>query len=298
MGIRDAIGKLSAAELFSSRTAIPKVKQAMKKSLNGKVFMQKVGRSARNKAKQVHCTWTVFYHTQVKDGNPYDIPEKISPESAMPPCGKSITLHIPAYTHLIPSQLCRICSLLGSVYRRSARPLSCQEYNPRFVCQVCSIWRREALRTVTPDVHQQVLTYIDSEDLKEIAPLSTDEREKFYLGATDFEIMAHGIFKDTEGFRTARIEALMWRDHEFHVLPNPGDPHSPITDTHQNTPAQGTSQKYRYLQRVPSHARDTLSHPFPVSLIITMAIEDNIFPHIKTTNDVFHPRNPPTAHHK
>ncbi|SJL01047.1 uncharacterized protein ARMOST_04363 [Armillaria ostoyae] len=65
--------------------------------------------------------------------------------------------------------------------------------------------------------------------------------------------------EDTEGFRTARMmlqvlyalllqslssehpgaiiessshfgtnEALMWRDHEFHVLPNPDDPHSPI----------------------------------------------------------------------
>ncbi|KAK0441307.1 hypothetical protein EV421DRAFT_2036345 [Armillaria borealis] len=110
----------------------------------------------------------------------------------------------------------------------------------------------------TPGVRQQVLAYIDSEDLEEIALLSTDAHEKYLLSATDFEIMARGIFEDTEGFRTARMmlqvlyalllqslserpgaiiessshsgtnEALMWRDHEFHVLPNPDDPHSPV----------------------------------------------------------------------
>ncbi|PBK62280.1 hypothetical protein ARMSODRAFT_980394 [Armillaria solidipes] len=223
VGLRDAIGKLSAAELFSSRTAVPKVKQAMKKSLNGKIFIRKTGRSARNKAKQVHRT-TAFYHTQVMDAG------------------------FVAYARYLALST---EGRLGSyAVKNTIRG---------FVCQVFSIWRREALQTATPDVRQQVLAYIDSEDLEEIAPLSTDEREKFYFSATDFEIMARGIFEDTEGFRTARMmlqvlytlllqslsserpgaiiessnhfgtnEALMWRDHEFHVLPNPGDPHSPI----------------------------------------------------------------------
>ncbi len=197
------------------------------------------------------------------------------------------------------------------------------------VRQVFSIWRREALQTVTPDVRQQVLAYVDSEDLEEIAPLSTDAREKYLLSATDFEIMARGIFEDTEGFRTARMmlqvlyalllqslsserpgaiiessshsgtnEALMWRDHEFHVLPNPDDPNSPIIliriKIHLLKGYRKNNASYKEFLLMPeTHSRALC----PVSLIVAMAIEDNIFPHVKTANDIFHPKNPPTGHH-
>ncbi|KAK0442577.1 hypothetical protein EV421DRAFT_567730 [Armillaria borealis] len=157
----------------------------------------------------------------------------------------------PALSHMLATWLClqKVGSAPTLPRRQSA--VSCARSSASGV--------EKHSKQFPPNVRQQVLTYIDSEDLEEIAPLSTDEREKFYLSATDFEIMVHGIFKDTEGFRTARMmlqvlctlllqslsserpgtiiessshfstnEALMWRDHEFHVLPNPGDPHSPI----------------------------------------------------------------------
>ncbi|SJL16575.1 uncharacterized protein ARMOST_20101 [Armillaria ostoyae] len=297
MVLHNAIGKLSAAKLFSSCMAVPKVKQAMEKSLSGKVFMQKAGQSTRNKIKQVHHTWKGFFHSKVKEGNQYHIPETISPESAMPPPG-----FIPYASYLALSTE----GWLG--------PYAVKNTIHGFVCQVFGIWCREVLQTVTSDVCQQVLAYIDSEDLEEIAPFSTNQCEKFSLSTTDFEIMAHSIFEDTEGLRTAHMmlqvlyallpqslslerpsaiikssshfstnKALMWCDHKFHVLPNPDNPHSPIIliciKIHLLKGYRKNNATYKEFLLMP----ETHSHALcPISLIVAMVIEDNIFPHIKS----------------
>ncbi len=191
------------------------------------------------------------------------------------------------------------------------------------------IWRRKALQIVPPDVRQQVYAYIDSEELQRIAPLETKEREKHFLSARDFDIMASGIFADVDGFRTSRMmiqvlhalllqslsserpgaivesssrrgsnQALLWRDYEFHIIPNPDDPHSPLViirlRIHLLKGYCKDDAKHKDLLLLP----ETESRVFcPVSSAVAMAIEDNVFPDVKTAEEIFHPKIPPTEHH-
>lgn len=124
------------------------------------------------------------------------------------------------------------------------------------------LWRREALQALPPHYYQQILTYIDSEELHNITPLSTESRPKYTLTGVNFEILVHAFFQDP-GFRTTCMavqiaylisiqslmtehpsalvkgskyqnmdHALCWTEHQWHVVPNPDDPCHPHVYIH------------------------------------------------------------------
>ncbi|SJL03318.1 uncharacterized protein ARMOST_06671 [Armillaria ostoyae] len=66
-------------------------------------------------------------------------------------------------------------------------------------------WWRKALQVIAPNIRQQVYVYIDFDELQRIAFLSTKEREKHFLCARDFNVMASGILEDVVGFSLGQV---------------------------------------------------------------------------------------------
>ncbi|KAK0465130.1 uncharacterized protein EV420DRAFT_1512930 [Desarmillaria tabescens] len=312
MGIRDPVGQLSRVDVFKARTAVPEVKEEEEKSLYGKVFSKEYSSSSRKQHGRLEAAWAECAENQPSD-NPYKIPREINPQSVMPPRAGFIKF----------TQYLALCTrgLLG--------PYAVKKTIRTLMATVFGLWRRKALQVVPPDVRQQVYAYIDSEELQRIAPLSTKEREKFYLSAHDFDVMALGIFQDTDGFRTTRMmmqvlhalllqslsserpgaiveassrfgsnEALCWKDYEFHILPNPDDPHSPLVVIRLKINLLKGYRKDDSMYKEFLLMPESESRVFcPVSSAVAMAIEDKIFSDVETIEEIFHPKVPPTQHH-
>ncbi|KAK0198412.1 hypothetical protein F5146DRAFT_1019548 [Armillaria mellea] len=312
MVLRPAIGSLSRVELYTARLADPDTKKEEQKSLFGKVFTKQYSPSAIQQHNRLKAAWKECAQAQAP-GNMYQLPEEITPQSLMPPMAGFI----------------KFTQYLALATQGRLGPFAVKRTIKTLIASLFGIWRRDALQVVHPVIRQQVYAYIGSEDLQRIAPLETKERDKHFLSARDFDIMASGIFQDVNGFRTSRMmiqvlhalllqslsserpgaivestsrrgsnEALLWRDYEFHVIPNPADPHSPLIiirlRIHLLKGYCKDDAKHKDLLLFP----ETESRIFcPVSSAVAMAIEDNVFPDIKTVEEIFHPKIPPTDHH-
>ncbi|KAJ7041848.1 hypothetical protein C8F04DRAFT_1176933 [Mycena alexandri] len=121
-----------------------------------------------------------------------------------------------------------------------------------------ALWRRYANVPIPKPFRNQILAYISSAELKEVAPLSTAMRTKPIADAVDLVAMIKYVLEDKAIFRTncakaqfnlvniiaaltgerpgailesvryrRTNEAITWGDLKIYVVPNPDDPHSP-----------------------------------------------------------------------
>ncbi|SJL04285.1 uncharacterized protein ARMOST_07646 [Armillaria ostoyae] len=135
------------------------------------------------------------------------------------------------------------------------------------------IWRREALKPVPFEYTQQVYTFIDSEQLAEIVPLCTDSMPKHSMSATDFEVLARALFRDT-GFWTLRMVL------QVAYLIN-------IQSLMTGCPGVLVVVKIRHQKGYRGKSLYTK----------TLAIEDQIFADVTTAEQIFSPKIPPMDLH-
>lgn len=312
MVLRPAIGTRSRVEVYAARTADPKIRAEVEKSLFGRVFHVEYSPSTLKQHAWLKVAWKEYYKAQILD-NQYQVPEEINPQSVMPPLAGFIEF----------AQYLALC------IEGQRGPFAVKRTIHSLMASLFGIWRRDALLAVPLATRQRVYAYIDSEDLRHIALLETKEREKHYFSARDFEIMARGIFEDVDGFKTSRMmiqvlhalllqclsserpsaivenssrrgtnQALLWRDYEFHIIPNPDDPHSPLVGIrlriHRLKGYCKDDAEHKDLLLLPEKKSRVLC---PVSSAVAMALEDSVFQDVKTVEEIFRPKIPPTEHH-
>ncbi|KAK0460972.1 uncharacterized protein EV420DRAFT_1477844 [Desarmillaria tabescens] len=306
-------------ERLDTRSAVPKVAEKIKdKSFFSRRFVKKLARASLGVVRRLKRDWKEFCNAQPED-NPFQVYPEIDINTKLPPRDTHpiIEAFIAFTTHQALSSKGRISeyatrdtirSLMGSFF---------------------GIWRREALKPLPYDYTQQVYTYIDSEELEQIAPLCTDSMPKHSMSAADFEVLSRALFRDT-GFRTLRMalqvaylvnlqslmterpgaivegtkyhgtnEALKWGEHEFHIIPNSDDPHHPLVivkvKIHRQKGYRGKKSVYKEFILYPEpNANRAMC---PVAQVVALAIQDQIFAHVTTAEEIFCPKHAPTKHH-
>ncbi|KAJ7509834.1 hypothetical protein B0H11DRAFT_1791320, partial [Mycena galericulata] len=174
------------------------------------------------------------------------------------------------------------------------------------------------------------LAFIDSQTLRDVAPLSNKVRDKPIVTLLDLEIIVRAIWDDKQIFHTNRMktqcsavcllstlsserpgaimvsdcyretnEAMTWGDCQFMLFPNPDDPHRPLlgimigVDLQKGYRKDPSKRKFIFLWPEPQGNRANCA----ATLFCAMAQEDDIFEHVRNIQEAVYPENPCTSIH-
>jgi hypothetical protein len=193
-----------------------------------------------------------------------------------------------------------------------------------------ALWARYAVKVVPKEMRLQIMAYLHSPELSAIAPLTTKMRDKPIADSIDVEILIRGIWQNKTHFRTNRMrgqivytillsafsserpgavvessgyrhsnEALEWGDHDFLIVPNPRNPRRPIIVAIvgirllKGQRKNESFSKFFFLVMEPDCNRAIC----PMTTLLYLALEDDIFVDVHTIEDIMYPEYPPTAIH-
>ncbi|KAK0433743.1 uncharacterized protein EV420DRAFT_507035 [Desarmillaria tabescens] len=299
---------ISRDDILKQRSTVPVIAEKLAESLD-KVFVKILAGATVDFINRLKRWWAHFAESRPEG----QVPREITRDAQLPA--------LPIFLAFVQHQA--LCTR-GRISEYAVKGTIKTQMHSLF-----SLWRREALQPLPRHYTQQVLAYIDSQELHDIAPLSTESKPKHTLTAVDFEILVRGFFQDP-GFRTTRMSlqmaylislqflmterpgalvegskyrntdrAILWNEHEWHVVPNPENPRHPHVyirvQIHRLKGLGSNQSAFKEFILYPEPNSNRAYCPF--SMATAMALEDGIFAHVTTAEEIFHPAIPPTDHH-
>ncbi|KAJ6591628.1 hypothetical protein DFH09DRAFT_180020 [Mycena vulgaris] len=199
-----------------------------------------------------------------------------------------------------------------------------------YVNRFWALWKRYANVHVPTTLRNQTQAYIDSMDMKSVAPLTTDMRKKLPADGVDLVKITNFTWNDTRIFRTFRSkaqfnvindlsaltgerpgaimestsyrktnEALTWADVKFMIIPNsttPREPHQSLLVTFRLPKGHRGDEHYFksfFLLQEPVGQR---AHCL-VTILLYLALLDAIFRDVDSIGEIVNPLIAPTAVH-
>ncbi|KAJ7766232.1 hypothetical protein B0H16DRAFT_1717452 [Mycena metata] len=257
----------------------------------------------------MYKTWADAYHEALgKLANPPITPSP--PREALP--------------NVLPptlQQLKGFCLHLARTVRGRLGDWPCKTTIHGYVTTFYALWLRRTSVAVSTSDKAQVSAYLASNEFLVKCPLVTAERSKPVASFVDVRVLIDAIWRDQPGMRLPRERlqtvyglqliaytssrpgeivvsgchagtgaALLWRDHEFFLVPNPDDPAHPFIYMHVLFHLlkgfRDNDAKYRScVFRLDNENLDIC----PVWTAIMLAMKDKLMPDYATPTELLEP---------
>jgi hypothetical protein len=187
-------------------------------------------------------------------------------------------------------------------------------------------WVRRSSIHVPKPVRQQVLAYFDSPEFNSVASLSTVAKEKRVAHSIDVELLLEAMWDDETHFRNPReritsvclttmqsltndrpgaftthsnrpdcTDSIIHSHIDVRVQPNPDNPRSPfvfiLIKINDIKGAYKDDSVFKYVVFYPEP--DGSRSMCVVTALVTLLLQDDVFEHVHSAEEIFHPQHPP-----
>lgn len=192
-----------------------------------------------------------------------------------------------------------------------------------------ALWARYANVVIPKEYRQQIWAYVLSEELLSNVPLSTARRQTHTVEPQCLRLIQEAVYTATRIFRTNRMrtqlaflipfstsaaarpgaiveasayagsnEALTWGDFVFYLVPNPANQSRPwlLVKVRVNL-VKGYRDNDRIFQELLFKPEMNIEDRITcvVLPLLAMALEDDIFLHVGSIEEIMCPEHPPTS---